>query len=224
MGNLFRGWPIDRIAQIHTDMGSIADYSVCENYLYIQGSSVRLSSFRPRALARNILLVFRFALGKDETCLHWIRMRNVLKWSRQFDPEVIYARPLDSHTFYLGLTRRLSRELHIPYVTHIMDDWPARFGKRTGLVNELIWKPLLRCSLQSLFSNAAINMGISEEMCKAYEKRYSRDFVPFHNCIDISEWSSVRKNYDIGGDFHLVYIGVVTADKELHSLVMAKFS
>ncbi len=219
MGNLFRGWPHDAIAQIHTDLFTKADESVCTNYLYLPESPIRWPSFRPRAIASLTKQVLMFAIGRRVTLGPWVRMENLLKWSRQFAPDVIYARPNDNPTFYWWLTRKLAQSLGIPYVTHIMDDWPARYEDRQGLINYLFWKPALRQILQSLFDGAAINIGISEEMCQAYGKRYGCQFVPFHNCIDVSEWSIVEKSYHTGGEFRIVYLGVVTEDKELGSLI-----
>lgn len=205
MGNLFRGWPINAIAQIHTDMGTEADLSVCENYLYIPYPPTQ------------ILLGKR--ANKDEfipkSIFPW---QEVLDWCKQFSPDVIYARPMDDPSFYWWLSQELANRLNIPYVTHIMDDWPARYNNRADMESDLIWKPRLKKCLQSFFDNASANMGISPEMCAAYYERYQTKFVPFHNCIDISEWSSIRPEYKNKSDFTMLYVGAVTPDKELGSL------
>lgn len=210
MGNLFRGWPLNAIAQIHTDLNTEADHSVCTNYLYLPPSP----SKRPRR--SEAIQLLSFATGRLE---YAVPMEELLKWSRQFAPDVIYARPGEDPPFYCWLTRQLARELSIPYVTHIMDDWPARFENQQGWKNNLFWKPLLRRSLQILLDEAAINIGISSEMCEAYQKRYKCEFVPFHNCIDVSEWSDIEKSYQTESEFCLLYLGVVTEDKELGSLM-----
>jgi len=41
MGSLFREWPRDRIAQIHSDSFSDYDYEVCKEYYYIDREVVR---------------------------------------------------------------------------------------------------------------------------------------------------------------------------------------
>lgn len=205
MGNLFRGWPINAIAQIHTDLGTEADLSVCRNYLYIPYPPTQI-------LAGN-------RANKDEfipkSIFPW---QEVLDWCKKFNPDIIYARPMDDPSFYWWLPQEIANQLSIPYVTHIMDDWPARYNSREDMDSHLIWKPRLKKCLQSLFDNASVNMGISPEMCEAYYERYQAKFVPFHNCIDISEWSSIKPEYKNKQDFTMLYIGAVTPDKELGSL------
>ena len=160
MGNLFRGWPLDAIAQIHTDPTFEADYSVCKNYFHLPASPIRFS-FQPLVMGSSALQIFNFAIGRQETLGHWVRMENVLRWSLQFAPDIIYTRPIDEPPFYWWLPKKLAQVLGIPYVTHVMDDWLARYEKRQGLMNYLLRKHFMRQSLQSLFNGAAMNMGIS---------------------------------------------------------------
>ncbi len=220
MGNLFRGWPLDSIAQIYSSLYTKADHTVCTNYLFLQATRARRQiSIRPRDMATLAKQIFHFALGQQKRLGHWTGMKKVLRWSRQFRPDIIYTHPQDTYPFYWSFPRQLAQILGIPYITHIMDDWPARYEAREGFINNFFLKPFLRENLQSLFDEAAFNIGISEEMGKAYRKRYGRTFVPFHNCINVSEWSSVKKSYHMDGKFRLVYLGVVTEDKELQSLM-----
>ena len=193
MGNLFREWPQDAIAQIHSDMFTEADYSVCSQYFYLPGNK--------QVDAPQIPL-------KEE----------ILAWCESFKPDIIFARPIDRPHFYWWLPQALSQELGIPYVTNVMDDWPARYEAREDLAEDDTSKSLLKQNLQNMFDGAAANIGISPQMCQAYQQRYGNEFVPFHNCIDVSEWSKTTKSYEIEGEFSLLYLGVVTEDKELWSL------
>ena len=77
---------------------------------------------------------------------------------------------------------------------------------------------MLRYNLQLLFDHATVNLGISAEMGVAYKKRYNREFIPFHNCVDVSYWSSFKKSYEVNDRFRIVYLGAATEDKELYSL------
>ena len=142
----------------------------------------------------------------------------LLGWCREFKPDIIFARPIDRPSFYWWLPQLLAKELDIPFVTNVMDDWPARYEAREDLEEGDNSKSLLRSNLQHMFDGAAANIGISPQMCEAYEQRYRNRFVPFHNCIDVAEWSQVNKSYEIKGEFTLLYLGVVTEDKELGSL------
>lgn len=193
MGNLFRGWPQNAIAQIHSDMFTEADYSVCSQYFYLPSNQKPKPSEIP--LKEQLLI-----------------------WCKTFKPDIIFARPIDHPNFYWWLPQELSKELDIPIATNIMDDWPARYEAREDLEDGGASKLLLQENLQEMFDNAVINIGISPEMCRAYQQRYSNEFVPFHNCIDVLEWSTITKSYEITGEFTLLYLGVVTQDKELWSL------
>jgi len=206
MGNLFRGWPIDKIAQIHTDKATEADLSVCRNYLYVPYPPTQLLGNQQAHNQEEFLPKYIFPWEK------------ILNWCSKFSPDIIYARPMDDPSFYWWLPIELSKQLNIPYVTHIMDDWPARYERREELESDVLWKPRLRKYLQSLFDHAQANIGISKEMCVAYQERYRHEFVPFHNCIDVSEWSGIQKSYEIKKEFTLLYIGAVTPDKELGGL------
>ena len=192
MGNLFRGWHQSAIAQIHSDMFTEADYSVCSQYFYLPSK--------------------KLAAGEIPLA------EKLLGWCREFKPDIIFARPIDRPSFYWWLPQLLAKELDIPFVTNVMDDWPARYEAREDLEEGDNSKSLLRSSLQNMFDGAAANIGISPQMCEAYEQRYGNQFVPFHNCIDVAEWSQVTKSYEIKEEFTLIYLGVVTEDKELWSL------
>jgi glycosyltransferase involved in cell wall biosynthesis len=222
MGSLFRGWPPNAIAQIHTEQFTEADTSICANYLRLPGSAIQRPLLRPRAMASLIKASLYFAVGRRATLGYWVHMKDVLDWARQFSPDVIYTVPIaDRPFFYFRLPQRLARILGIPYVVHMWDDWPARYEyeNRRGLMNRLFWRPLLRRSLQSLLDDATVNIGISEEMCEAYRERYRRLFVPFHSCIDVSEWARVEKSYHKSGEFRIVHVGSVSERKNLDALI-----
>ena len=211
MGNLFRGWPLNAIAQIHSYNSTEPDRSVCTNYLSIPPLPIPKRPRRSEAIE-----LLSLATGRLD---YLIPLENILQWTRQFAPDVIYTRPVDQPKFYWWLPQWLAHQLGIPYVTHIMDDWPARYNYQQGWRNNLFWKPMLRRSLQMLLDRAAVNIGISSEMCQAYQKRYQCEFVPFHNCIDVSQWSNCSKSYQTENEFCLLYLGAVTEDKELGSLL-----
>ena len=218
MSNLFRGWPRDAIAQIHSDDFTESDHTVCNRYLYLPPLPIE----RPRSLRAvvlNLIEFISFVTGWQMPLRALLFMKEALKWSRQFSPDLIYTRPSEQTILHCWLPRQLAKEFGIPYVTRILDDWPARYEERQGLTNKFFRKPLLRKRLQALFDEAAINLGISVEMCSAYKERYGVRFVPFHNCIDIEEWAHLEKSYQVEGEFCIAYVGAVTEDKELGSLI-----
>lgn len=214
MGNLFRGWPFDALAQVYTGNQS-HDETVCSNYYYLPARDARTAVVE--------LLLARFWDYLPTAQLAQVvgrlpQIADVLAWCRAFQFDVVYARPMDEPTIYWWLPRVLKRLLGIPYITHIMDDWPARYAGRQRREDRLFFKPMLAYHLQRLFADAAINAGISPEMCRAYTHRYGACFLQLHNCIDAAYWRETHKTYPWQTEFTLVYVGAVTEDKELQSL------
>lgn len=219
MGNLFRGWPLDSIAQVHSDTTYEADLTVCQHYFHLPNEAVRQDSFGKTAVSL-LTAPFSYLLGQREQLFgHWLNSERVLAWCRDFAPDIIYARPHDRPSFYNWLPPLLSQELGVPYVTRVLDDWPMRYEKSPSLAKRLFWPLLPKRDLQRAFNGAAANLAISQEMADAFAERYKRPFTYFHNCLDIGAWESVPKEYDSGDPFNVVYIGSVVRDKELLSLI-----
>lgn len=219
MGNLFRGWPKDRLAQIHSDRSNKADTSICNRYLYFSGTSLPCLSASPRSWWRLTRKMASFVLGRSESFGYWAHTEKAVQWARSYSPDVIYARALDYFPFYWWFPRQLAGCLGIPYVMRILDDWPGRYENQRDLSARLIWKACLRRNLAELFHGSAANLGISSEMCELYQKRYGARFTCFHNCVDINDWSNIRISYDYEGVFRIVYCGTVSEYKELYSLI-----
>ena len=98
----------------------------------------------------------------------------------------------------------------------------ARHEQDPVWLRRLYWQLFLRQSLQSLFQQAAINIGISDEMCAAFQERYQAEFIYFHNCVDFETWYPEKFDYANKDTFEIVYMGTVKVDKELQSLVDLK--
>jgi glycosyltransferase involved in cell wall biosynthesis len=150
---------------------------------------------------------------------HFAHIDELLVWAKGFSPDVIYARPLDRPSFSIWLPRWLSRQLEIPYITRILDDWPTRHEHDPIWVRRVYWQLFLSKEFKKLLARSVINVGISDEMCKAFEKRYQAKFVTFHNCVDLSSWMPEKTDYSFKQPFKMVYMGAVKKDKELHSLI-----
>lgn len=218
MGNLFRGWPQDRLAQVHCDGHNTPDLTVCRHYFQLpneplwQGTAVKTTT----TLLRHTT---SYLLRRRETLLaHWLHPQRLLDWCRDFAPDLIYARPHDRPSFFTWLPRLLGRELAIPYTTWVLDDWPRRYETSPNPAKRLFWQVVGQRHLQQAFDGAAANIAISGEMATAFAERYKRPFTHFHNTIDTSDWATLDKTYTAATPFRLVYIGSVEPDKELHSL------
>lgn len=213
MGSLFREWPRDRIAQIHSDSFSDYDYEVCKEYYYIDREVVR------KPFARKWGRVLTDLLGPD-LLLRKTRVHEVLNWVRRFGPDVIYYRAVDEPVFFGRLALKLAQQLRVPLITHIMDDWPARLEAREGTFNRYVVIPRVRQQLKEVLGYSAINLSICEKMSKAFQARYGFSFIPFHNAIDIKEWAKAGREVRSVSDetFHMVYTGSIAEDMQLWSL------
>jgi glycosyltransferase involved in cell wall biosynthesis len=219
MGNLFKGWPIDDLAQIYSDEKTIPDLSICNKYYHLPYISSRQKNVSKMSFSIANQL-FRFTIGKQETFLgHWVNTDKVERWCEEFKPDLLFARPLDRPSFSIWLPLRLSQKLKIPIVNYILDDWPMRQEAGPVNIRKLLWKILLNKQLRVLFQSATINIGISAEMCDVFEQRYKSRFVPFHNCVELSDWENIPKSRTVSDEFTILYLGTVTKDKELYSLI-----
>jgi len=130
----------------------------------------------------------------------------LVKWIETFKPELIY-----SHTesiMLIDLINQLYERFKIPIVIHMMDDWPATIYK------EKILSPFLRYWINrefvKLLSRTKLFLGISSKMCSAYQIKYRKQLIPFHNPIDLDFWvqashQKVEKHFE----FSLLYRGRV---------------
>ncbi len=232
MSNLFRGWPKDRIAQIYSYGVKNKDKSVCRRFYHVQAIDRQFEFAEGRPL---------FGSGPASRALRRAKAYRAFKvaeqfqeaiaFARQFRPDVAYLRPMDKPSSYWWFCRDLCRLLGIPYVTHIMDDWPARYAAdtRSGTAPDVpaglrgvLKSARLRRSLGSMLNEAAANIAISPEMAAAFAERYARPFEAFHNTIDVARWESLSGERPAGiagrdRPFLIRYIGAVVPDKELQS-------
>ena len=199
LGNLFKGWDKKAIGQVYNSDMIQADTSVCELFW----------KFEPEIFNENPA----FHLRKEDLDEEINQLVKEIK--AEFIPDVIYTDPRENPIYFIWLGQILAEKLKVPYVIHIMDDWPARFEAK-----HLAKKELFHLLFKDVINKASLNIGISPEMCEAFEKKYNKPFLPFHNVIDVEKWSNVQKDYSQkNAHFNVVYIGVVTSDKELQGLI-----
>jgi glycosyltransferase involved in cell wall biosynthesis len=233
MTNLFRGWPSNRIAQIYSNGVNNKDKSVCRTYYHIPAVDRQFEIAEGRPLfGRSALSAAMRRGGARRLFRVTSQFQEAIAFARKFKPDVAYVRPMDKPSCYWWFCRDLCRLLDIPYVTHIMDDWPARYehdtkqnaseGPPTGMRGSLK-AARLRRSLQSLCDGAAANLAISPEMAAAFNERYKSRFTAFHNAVDVTHWeqkAEPRPSGTPGRDrpYVIRYLGAVVPDKELDSL------
>lgn len=211
MASLFGGWPKDRLAQLHSDHYSEFDRGVCEQYFALHSridKLRRLPVVGPRAVDW---------FGGNGRFAQWVNYRDALAWCRSFEPDVVYLRLVDQPTCFRWLPHRLADDLGMPIVTHLMDDWPARFAAGASKADV----DALHARLVSLFGRAKANLSISDKMARDFGVRYGVPFKVFHNAIDHEEWQGIARRRSAASDgvFRLVYSGSLADDMCLRSAI-----
>jgi glycosyltransferase involved in cell wall biosynthesis len=235
--NLFRGWPADRLANLHED-STPEDHSVCQNFYRLSDDEIRWRW--PFSLARGWygrmkehntppmkdcfsgtempagrwLGMIRRGLG--EGVPKYARLTDRLRtWLEDFRPGLLYA--------FLGsleqihLTRLLVERFQVPLVVHMMDDWPAVLYQRGWLAP--IVGPVLRREVRYVLARAAGRLAICEAMGREYEARYGYKFLAFQNAIDSERWLPYsRTNWKAGTPFLIRYVGSIVPDGQRESL------
>lgn len=134
-----------------------------------------------------------------------------------FRPQAVYFRPVDS----LGQWRfaqSLRAAVSVPWVIHIMDDWPERLRA----VDPALFGDIDE-SLRLLISEARECLSISEGMSAEYRRRYNREFLPLANGVDVE--ASPRKNWSARAPvsaehpFVIRYLGGLARDMNRESVL-----
>lgn len=240
--NLFRGWPSDKIAAVHSDT-FMPDERVCQRFyklgnqehhwrwslsprLNMRSSEQMVSIAQHQAAksgsagsARNVVRWLRHAgaqlLGGGELFRN-VCISNILKtWIEEFRPDLVYS--LLGDLMYIRLVQKISDTFSVPIAFHIMDDWPSTLY-RGGVLGPVLRTQMER-EFRSLVNRAVLRMGICHSMCRVYEKRYGYPFIPFHNALDLSDWlPAARQTRELGDPIRVVYSGSIVANATLYSL------
>lgn len=127
-------------------------------------------------------------------------------WIKEINPDIIYFQPSTIENI------KFMNELHsitrIPYVIHVMDN----FLDVNTLSNKLHTRSLslVHESLEQLVKKSNLCMGICEEMCNQYGRKYNRLFYSFQHAVDNKFWF---KDYIVRPDPHpfvVLYAGRIS--------------
>lgn len=234
MSNLFRGWDKNRIA-VASSRISHPDYSVCNiNYQFGFAEEKRRFPFylwqrkeksglidTPIKSSSNSVKIAvsdskKMKLYND--FLHFFGLYHYARklqlspeftiWLKEFKPDIIYTQlsTLESIRFVSSLQSKFN----IPVIVHIMDDWPSTISRK-GIL-QTYWKNKIDKDFRSLIDKSKVLMSISDAMTDEYRIRYDKEFIPFHNPINVSYWSKQSKvNYNANVPFIILYSGRIGA-------------
>lgn len=239
LSNLFRGWPLDRLAAAHGDSFE-EDHSVCGNFFRLGPEELRplfpLSLFRrPKSGFSSVGTrptpkddqtdsrgsLYRMARGAaykligTETPQKILLSDRLRRWIDDFNPEVLYTLAGGP---YMRAAMQIADAWKIPIAAHMMDDWPQELQTKKVVIPFLKNRRLEE--LEELFEKSAVRMGICDQMCEAYERRYGLSFVPFQNAVETADrLPHSKKDWSVKGAFRLCYVGSIMPNAQLQSLV-----
>lgn len=237
ISNLFQGWPKERLAVASSSNLLIdLDTTVCENYYQLAYNGklhpFPLNIVLPKINCGVIKINESSTSSKPDTstansggrfssiyqiltnALHFFGLYHIFyrlkitpefsKWVTEYNPDIIYTQ---LSTFELiRFVGNLEKQTNKKIAIHIMDDWPLTINK-PGLFS-FYWKKTIDKEFRGLLNKASVLMSICEAMSEEYKIRYKKDFIPFHNPIDVQYWlPSVPKDFSEKKTFTILYAG-----------------
>ena len=234
--NLFKGWSHDRIAVVCTvHMFNNLNKEVCEKYyllgndeykwkfpfsliqrsvdsgninVSLLGSENGKVSATPKTLRFKLVNQYLYPFLEYIGLIHSISSisvsKKLRKWIQEYNPDILYVQATTRETVRFGsLIYDFVRK---PMIFHMMDDWPSSISRMGPFRN--YWNNIIDKEFRGLLDRASVLLSISQQMSDEYKLRYKKEFIPFHNPIDIGFWKSAQKtNYAIGRPATLLYAG-----------------
>ena len=220
LSNLFNGWDRDKLAVACYGVFLLdnIDTNVCNTYYqlghkehkwrfpfnllqrkYYSGilkfdeKRIQNMTIAKSKLRDKIIMDFFFPILKYTGLFHYIYKTDLsidfCNWLIDFNPDIIYdqATTRDAVLFCQSVHSYLNK----PLIFHMMDDWPSTISYK-GLFKNY-WLRKIDYEFRLLLDRATILMSISDEMAHEYKIRYNKNFVTFHNAIDIEFWKKRPK-------------------------------
>jgi glycosyltransferase involved in cell wall biosynthesis len=235
LSNLFKGWEKEKIAVICSGyvLQNNIDTSFCNTYYQLgekeqkwifpfnilkrkyHSGLIKFEEKRIQNLAFNksktrVKLIMDYFLPILEfTGLIHIAKKLVLSeklscFLDEFNPDVIYVQAEDRDR--IAFCIEIHTYLNKPMIFHMMDDWPSLISE-SGIFKKY-WGRKIDSELKVLLDRSSAWMSICDEMTLEYKTRYNKDFIPFHNPIDLEIWKpSQRNNYDLANSPTILYAG-----------------
>ncbi len=233
MTNLFKGWDPDKLAVACVGAMANIDTIICHNY-YRLGNKERTSIFpfnylqteyvsgplKPEekkngsphvykpTLRTRLIMKYFWPFLKYIGITHFLFKTDLspefIGWIEKFKPDVLYGQA-SSREGVLFCTK-LSTQLKIPFIFHMMDDWPE-ISSHKGLFKRY-WYKKIDTEFRRLLDKADVLMSIGDSMSAEYKIRYNKTFIPFQNPIDIESWKKHQKiSYTLNKPAEILYAG-----------------
>lgn len=155
----------------------------------------------------------KIGLFKPEGGGHQIEKEHTIILSREFDPDVILYRPVPDNMALHEQAMHVIRQLDVPLVLWIMDDWPARLQQEDPEKYKL-----LNQDLHELMTRSSCRLSIGEAMSLAFKQRYGVTFEPIANGIAIDSIPERIRDIPAEGPVRVRYAGSLAENMTLDSV------
>jgi len=173
------------------------------NEKQIQNVTVQKSKLRVKLIAGIFYPLLEY-FGLYHTMSRTEMSKDFCDWLNDFDPDVIYVQVSSRNEILFCLA--VQAYLKKPLIFHMMDDWPTIISSKGLFKNK--WQKKIDKELRLLLDKADVLMGISDLMASEYKTRYGKDFITFHNPINIEFWKKYqRKDYELNDSPTILYAG-----------------
>ena len=248
--NLFNGWDRDKLAVVcwaHLLKDNI-DTTVCNTYYQLGNKEIKWrfplnflqGKYYSGLLKFNDKRIQNLTVAKSKRrvkfikkiffpLLEYVGILNLIhktelsvefiNWLSEYNPDIIYAQAAsrDNILFCLLVHSYLKK----PLIFHMMDDWPSTINE-SGLFKKY-WHKKIDREFRILLDRASIRMSISNFMAHEYKIRYGKDFITFHNPINIEFWKKYqRTNYELTDSPTILYAGRIGLGIETSLELIAK--
>jgi len=225
LSNLFRGWPADRLAQVHSAATPPAN-DVCGSFRFFPPRPAIVDRLVRRGRVPGRVAAGAGPAAPDAVRGGWRRLvhrelraaadvrplhvpRGLRSWAMRQQPDVIYS--MLGSVRVMTLVRRLADVTGAPVVPHFMDDWPSTLYAARDLGGLGRWR--LTEAIRQVVRRAPFGLCIGDEMAREYEERYGIRFTAFMNCVDQAAFDQYRESRPVGVDatgrqvVEFVYVG-----------------
>jgi glycosyltransferase involved in cell wall biosynthesis len=165
-------------------------------------------TFAKSKLRIKIIMDYFYPFLRYVGLFHYISKTELSKefcsWIDEYKPDVIYAQTAfrDDTLFCISVQSYLKK----PLIYHMMDDWPSIINYK-GLFKKY-WYKKIDHEFRILLDRATLLLSICDSMSQEYKIRYGKDFIAFHNTIDIGFWKKhQRVDYILNDSPVILYAG-----------------
>lgn len=219
--NLFYDWPKSRIGVMSDDINIEIINSIrpCSSYIGISKSidysakvERRTTSVRHNGSLKSRIRKVYYDLGLNELFGKSKVLPKNIELAKAFAPDIVFCS--------LGTLNRMRvcetimeamPETHL--VIYIVDDWiNSRVIEKKPT---FFWKRLFHSSFKRLLQLSSGNLSICGTMSQAYLRQFGKQFVPFHNPVDVQYWSNLSSERKYPNNIvSLLYVGKINEDTE----------